>query len=102
MNDLISRAALLQALQKDKESVISYVYAKVNPMDADELEFELEYIINNQPTVDAVPVVHGKWKYSFKEYLATCKNCSYEHYLGTYYQYATNFCPNCGARMDGE
>ena len=41
----------------------------------------------------------SEWKYSKKENLATCKNCSYEHYLGTYHQYATNYCPNCGSKM---
>ncbi len=54
--------------------------------------------------VENIPdaVVRGEWKYCRKENIATCKNCSYEHYLGTYHQYATNFCPNCGADMRGE
>lgn len=41
----------------------------------------------------------SEWKYSRKENIATCKNCSYEHYLGTYHQYATNYCPKCGSKM---
>lgn len=41
----------------------------------------------------------SEWKYYRKENIATCKNCSYEHYLGTYHQYATNYCPNCGSKM---
>lgn len=41
----------------------------------------------------------SEWKYSRKENIATCKNCSYEHYLGTYHQYATNYCPKCGCEM---
>lgn len=41
----------------------------------------------------------SEWKYCRKENIATCKNCSYEHYLGTYHQYATNYCPNCGSEM---
>ena len=56
-------------------------------------------LVRRQPTIEAVPVVHGEWKYSPKENIATCKMCSYEHYLGTYHQYARNFCPNCGADM---
>ena len=41
----------------------------------------------------------SEWKYSRKENIATCKNCSYEHYLGIYHQYATNYCPKCGSKM---
>ncbi len=40
-----------------------------------------------------------EWGYSPKEDIAICTSCGYEHYLGTYRQYATNFCPNCGAKM---
>ena len=41
----------------------------------------------------------SEWKYYRKENIVTCKNCSYEHYLGTYHQYATHYCPNCGSEM---
>lgn len=41
----------------------------------------------------------SEWEYCRKENIATCKHCSYEHYLGTYHQYATNYCPNCGSKM---
>ena len=57
-------------------------------------------IAKNIPTADVVEVKHSEWKYYNKDDTAVCKNCSYEHYLGTYHQYATNYCPNCGAKMD--
>ena len=41
----------------------------------------------------------SEWEYYRKENMVICKNCSYEHYLGTYHQYATNYCPNCGSDM---
>ena len=41
----------------------------------------------------------NEWKYSPQENIAICSQCGYEHYLGTYHQYATNFCPNCGTKM---
>ena len=40
-----------------------------------------------------------EWQYSPLENIAICSKCRYEHYLGTYHQYATNFCPNCGQKM---
>lgn len=41
----------------------------------------------------------GEWEYSPQENIAICSKCKYEHYLGTYHQYATNYCPNCGTKM---
>lgn len=41
----------------------------------------------------------GIWEYSPKENIAICSKCGYEYYLGTYREYATNYCPNCGVKM---
>lgn len=58
-------------------------------------------ILANFPTVEAVPVRHGKWLsreegclYPFWERY-TCSECG-KHADDTKY------CPNCGAKMDGE
>ncbi|MEE0898964.1 MAG: hypothetical protein U0L88_15220 [Acutalibacteraceae bacterium] len=65
------------------------------------------HIANNlrkMPSADVVPVVHGKWideDPAFAEYFANCSVCGYEidvHNERGYF----NFCPNCGAKMDGE
>ena len=50
------------------------------------------------PTVDAVPVRHGRW-IDAREYCGDymCSNC--EALYGTN---KFNYCPNCGAKMDGE
>ena len=56
-------------------------------------------IVDDSPTVDAVQVVHGRWiKRRFTETLSgyECSNCS------TTWDAETNYCPNCGAKMDGE
>lgn len=59
--------------------------------------------IYDQPTVDAVPVVHGRWEFrSFQygempDYDLFCTVCN--HNLGLpQWQY----CPYCGAKMDLE
>ena len=54
------------------------------------------------PTVDAIPVVHGRWV--MKETMirspfaknAYCSECLEET------GYTTNYCPNCGAKMEAD
>ena len=53
------------------------------------------------PIVDAVEVVHGRWKYYKKEGIAVCTECSFERKLDDDFGAAVS-CPNCGAKMDGE
>ena len=60
----------------------------------------IRYEVMKVPAADVAPVVHGEWignKGGFWE-MATCSMCD-EKYpcVGM----APNFCPNCGARMDG-
>ena len=54
--------------------------------------------VANAPTVDAVEVVHGRWVYEPVEFTyekdIKCSVCS------AYVDHATNYCPNCGAKMD--
>ena len=58
------------------------------------------YCINRIKPVDAVMVVHGKWKYYHKQNIAVCTNCSFERKLDADFGKAVS-CPNCGAKMDG-
>lgn len=61
--------------------------------------------LNEAPTVDAVEVVHGRWEQCFEDWRKQiegdkCSACGFEHYgCGIKHYY---YCPNCGARMDGE
>ncbi len=56
--------------------------------------------IDNAPTVDAVEVVHGRWIYEPVEFAyekdIKCSVC------GSYVEHTSNYCPNCGAKMDGD
>ena len=49
------------------------------------------------PRVDAEPVRYGRWIASHDEFCA-CSICKYPVYVGWN---QTNYCPNCGAKMDG-
>ena len=52
--------------------------------------------LNEQPAADVAPVVHGRWIASHDEF-CTCSICKYPVYVGWN---QTNYCPNCGAKMD--
>lgn len=54
-----------------------------------------EEAIKNAPTVDAVPVRHGKWKVT--PVYIKCSECGESFML-----IPQNYCPNCGSRMDAE
>ena len=60
-------------------------------------------LIENSPSVDAVEVAHGRWSpvtYGLGVTVTRwmCSNCKkYENSYGR-----TNYCPNCGAKMDGD
>lgn len=49
------------------------------------------------PDADVAPVVHGRWLASHDEFCA-CSICKYPVYVAWN---QTNYCPNCGAKMDG-
>ena len=55
--------------------------------------------IDKCPTVDAVEVVHGRWEVECKN-RRKCSNCGFGRNTDT--QIGWNYCPNCGARMDGD
>lgn len=54
--------------------------------------------IEKIPAADVAPVVHGRWIMHDDEFGLTCE-CSACHIetMGD-----GNYCPNCGAKMDGE
>jgi hypothetical protein len=59
-------------------------------------------LIDEAPTVDAVEVVHGRWEKAEYYGYMLCDKCKdvyiEECYLGNG---KWNYCPNCGAKMDG-
>ena len=59
---------------------------------------EIRALIDTAPTVDAVPVVHGRWELvdEAEPRRYGCSRCSCLSWYGTY-----RYCPNCGAKMDG-
>lgn len=84
MADLISRKALLE---KAWEADTQCGYVQV--VDIGDIE--------DAPAVDAAPVVRGEWIELHEENgheVGTCSHCRHVRIVD-------NYCPNCGAKMDG-
>ena len=63
--------------------------------------YEIAYMIEDAPTIEAEPVRHGRWENSPTgstdyKYCSECGGCFYVPSLKAFY------CPWCGARMDAE
>ena len=71
-------------------------------------KFFADVCVATAPTVDAAEVVHGRWYVSEYEYL-NCSVCGEAMYTGCnsnreanlLKDHWKNYCPNCGAKMDG-
>ena len=62
----------------------------------------MRQLIEMQPVADAAPVRHGRWIYG-EDIDIQCSVCGADALTeGDYRQTRSNYCPNCGARMDGE
>jgi len=68
-------------------------------------EVTARQLIDKQPTIEAEPVRHGRWKqikvggenYPFwNNYCSVCRWTTYIAGAGNFL-----YCPNCGAKMDG-
>ena len=62
--------------------------------------------IDRLPTVNAVEVVHGRWEKGEADKHGNrkpkCSVCG-EYHLAWWSDYThCNYCPNCGAKMDGD
>lgn len=116
MNDLISRSALLEALDK------LYMAALRKTGSSVETIYELDHLamlVKDAPAVDAEAVRHGVWLtdlYNMKTYEtytvpfeswkhsdAYCSVCKQSALCNGHEEDVdSRYCPNCGAKMDAE
>ena len=80
----IERESAIKSLLNDCLGQVSY-----SREDAADCIFWLD-------TADVVPVRHGRWLHR-KNGVAYCSECKIDTV-----EDETNYCPNCGAKMDGE
>lgn len=97
MDEYIKREELRKTLETWRDA-----HADVDDEDGWELLEDVLRELNAQATADVAPVVHGHWidngaggyKWAF-----VCSRCGYVD--GHPFDDRHNFCPNCGAKMDG-
>lgn len=77
------------------------VYVAVDEDGQDYIDVDLE-MFDAASTTDVAPVVHGRWIADGDGYHWTynCSICAWKD--GYPFNERHNFCPNCGARMDGD
>ena len=90
----------------ESEALLNHLKHRVAPMSDGELLIKavnlaleiLEEAVAMLSAADVAPVVHGRWVYGCQ-----CSVCGDRHgpYNSRHKPYY-NFCPNCGAKMDGE
>lgn len=93
MNDLISREAALKAVN-------AYDYRGFTVEQVKTITDGCAEEISRLPTVDAVPVRHGKWVHHDDDVMPwnSCSLCG----CSAFDLHGANYCHNCGARMDEE
>ena len=91
MAEYIKRETLLERAEYDNN------YRLIIPSEA----------IKAAPAADVAPVVHARWIHSRYDdcseqfELVKCSQCNHEAYAMAFYVRGGNYCPNCGAKMDG-
>ena len=92
-----------------REDAINTVRNTFTGMTADTLELR----INDIPSADVAPVWHGRWvrgdKITMFDLMGkiadgryyTCQCCGFMKFVFDEHDSQYNYCPNCGAKMDG-
>lgn len=67
----------------------------------------VDEILENATTIDAQPVKHGRFVFEKGDYRNTvdgyrCTSCGETYHTKVPYFSEYKFCPNCGAKMDGD
>lgn len=89
MSDLISREAAIEALKRAEALTRAFGYHNVIET------------IRELPTAERV----GKWNWDFADNGWadwTCSICGWKMNTDIHVNLGYNYCPNCGARMEGE
>lgn len=115
MAEYIEREALIEKLEtllSDLRFIVKYEKQHGSVIDIEKSKAKLETVkeiinlIKSQPTADVQEVRHGKWELidECANEGIYCSNCHKKVYRAKYanQKVESNYCPNCGAKMDKE
>ena len=90
-NDLISRSAAIEAIEKREPFLVGDKRVGVD---------SFKNFLKNRPAVDAEPVRHGRWvKEPDRSNHWHCSECGLV--VGRFHS-TYGYCYNCGAKMEGD
>lgn len=100
MAEYIERETLIAEMEKRLEFLVSDYYARYGSFGLAHTSGFTEAIdyAYHAPIADVAPVVHGRWIKRPDERICPFCNDSHAYFGGADW----NYCPHCGARMDGE
>lgn len=84
-----------------KEAIDTVVETYYDTPDINLNESKLEAALRSVPAADVAPVVHGRWIEQEKYTFGTMYDCSICSTRILDNGHSWNYCPNCGAKMDG-
>lgn len=104
MSEYIEKSKLLETLEEFKPDIndFDWANAECEHIQKERYQAKLDMfmdlisIIERIPTADAIPVVPAQWT---NYYFHPCGNRGKCSVCGEY-NIPTNYCPNCGAKMD--
>ena len=101
MDEYIKKADVLEYLSARRNQVLK------SPLSTLDAKFEVmeifDFVDHRVESADVAPVRHGRW--------IEHKHFHHDHYIDSTYEcseckveepFTSNYCPNCGAKMDGE
>ena len=101
----MSRMIDADALKKEILETYEYEYPTASGAFDEFVSRIVPNIISNAPTIDVETAVHGRWDDSQSEIIGglyhkvrECSECGWTYDMVIEF----NYCPNCGARMDGD
>ena len=93
MSEYIKRENVLAKIDEFAKRNIAHGF----PVDVFDIEM-MKKMVEKLPAADVALVVHSKWEICCDGYYPYCKRCRNEPQG----RVMTQFCPNCGAKMDEE
>lgn len=91
MGEYVSKIAVIRALLKDFKDERHTWYSASYAIDI------MAKIVDEMPSAEVRPVVHGKWE-DWVEGYAMCSECGET----TPWLYASDYCGHCGAKMEDD